>query len=121
MGVLGVKGALFPLDRLESRLLPHIFSHVQFFEDLQKIKLPESPKNIKIVRLKFYFGCVTIGKIQFHWQFRKQLGTVQKSKVSKIMTDYESCVGVPIILQVKCQTSRVWHMFIREFGFVHYM
>ena len=36
------------------------------------------------------------------------------------MTDYESCVGVPNILPLKCQTSRVWHMFIREFGFTHY-
>ena len=37
------------------------------------------------------------------------------------MTDYESFAGVPMILPLKCQTSRVWHMFIREFGFTHYM
>ena len=46
--------------------------------------------------------------------------TVQKSKVSKFKTDYESCVGVSNILQLKCQTCKVWHMFTREFGFTHY-
>ena len=50
----------------------------------------------------------------------KNLHTVQKSKVSKTLTDYESCVGVPMILPLKCQTSGVWHMFIRELLFTHY-
>ena len=36
------------------------------------------------------------------------------------MTDYESSIGVPMILPLKCHTSGVWHMFIREFGFTHY-
>ena len=48
------------------------------------------------------------------------MGTVEKSKVSMFMTDYESCAGVPNILPLKCQTSRVWYMFIREFVFTHY-
>ena len=46
--------------------------------------------------------------------------TVEKSKVSMFMTDYVSCVSVPNILPLKCQTSRVWHMFTQEFVFTHY-
>ena len=37
--------------------------------------------------------------------------TLQKSKVLKFMIDYESCVGVPMILPLKCKTSGIWHIF----------
>ena len=75
-----------------------------------------TPAKIRVGFRVWFFGILLI----LHFPLKNSEGKVQKSKVSKFMSDYESCVGVPMILTLKCQTSRVWQMFIREFGFTHY-